>query len=100
MSNEPTGSNLSPTEEITMITLAGTAIVAVFSVATWHRLLAWLVDHDVLLPAAQDPLVTLPASDGVGLDLPRVAIAVATVVFAVVFGIAALRRRPREETPR
>ena len=100
MSNESTGSNLSPTEEITVITLAGTGILAVLSVATWHRLLAWMVDQKLLLPAAQDPLVTLPAGAGVGLDVPRLAIASAVLVFIVVFGIAALRRRGDEEAPR
>lgn len=97
MSNESAGSNISPNEEITLILLGAAAIPVVLSVAMWHRLLAWLVDQKVLLPAAQEPLVSLPAGEGVGLDAPRLAIAAAVLVLVVVFGIAALRRRGDEE---
>lgn len=47
--------------------LAGPTIV----VLAWKSLVGWLVDHQILLAATRDPLVVIPASEGAGLDLPR-----------------------------
>ncbi|WP_203338607.1 hypothetical protein [Nocardioides limicola] len=89
-------SQLTPTEELLMIKVGMVAFAVVvgsiFTVATWHKALDWLVAHQVLVTAAESPLVTLPAGDGVGLDASRLAIAAAAAVFAVVSGVAALRR--------
>lgn len=60
--------------------LAGPTIV----VLAWQSLVGWLVDHQVLLAAARDPLVVIPASDGAGLDLPRL-----LLLGAVVLGLLA-----------
>lgn len=88
-------SQLSPTEELLMLKVGMVAFAmvvgSVFTVATWHRALDWLVGHQVLVTAAESPLVRLPAGNGVGLDASRLAIALAALVFMVVCGVAALR---------
>jgi hypothetical protein len=90
-------SQLSPWEELTMLSLGASVAAAVLTAATWHRLLGWLVDQGVLVPASVSPMVELPAGDGVGLDAPRLAIAVATLVFAVTCAVTVVRPHDREE---
>jgi hypothetical protein len=97
MSDHAGGSNLSPWEELTVVSLGATAVAALLTVATWHKLLAYLVAQQVLVPASQSPLVKLPAGNGVGLDAPRLAIAVAAAVFGVVLLVATARRHGEEE---
>ena len=46
---------------------------------------AWLLDHQVLIPAASNPLVALPASNGAGLDLPRLLLAGAIALGLIAF---------------
>ena len=89
-------SELTPTEELLMLKVGmiafAMAVGSIFTVATWQRALDWLVSHQVLVMAAESPMVKLPSGNGVGLDAPRVAIALAALVFGVVCGVAALRR--------
>ncbi|MCO7219517.1 hypothetical protein [Klenkia sp. PcliD-1-E] len=75
----------SPADDDSLILLvlacfAGPAVLAYF----WKQALAWLLDHQVLLPAASNPLVALPASDGAGPDLPRL-----LLVGAIALGLLA-----------
>jgi hypothetical protein len=90
------GSDLSPWEELTLLSLAASVAAAVLTATTWHRLLGWLVEQGVLVPADRSPLVALPAGHGIGLDAPRLAITAAALVFAVVCMVAALGRRTGE----
>jgi len=60
--------------------LAGPTIV----VLAWRSLVGWLVDHRILLAATRDPFVVIPASEGAGLDLPRL-----LLVGALVLGLLA-----------
>ncbi|MGH3453993.1 MAG: hypothetical protein ACRDP2_06220 [Nocardioidaceae bacterium] len=73
----------------------------------WDRARVWLLEHDVLLPAASDPLLPVPGADGAGLDAARLAIgfgalAVVSLTLRLVSGLAhagLARRRvpnPRE----
>jgi hypothetical protein len=98
--NNHGGGDLSPWEELTLLSLAASVAAAVLTAATWHRLLGWLVEQGVLVPAERSPLVALPAGRGIGLDAPRLAITAAVLVFAVVCMVAAVRRRTGEEEPR
>ncbi|MDP3889834.1 hypothetical protein [Nocardioides sp.] len=89
-------SQLSPMEELLMIKVGMVALgvaAGALTISTWHRILAWLVDHDVLLPAADSPLVGVPGGEGVGLDASRLAIATAVLLFLIVCGVAAIRQR-------
>jgi hypothetical protein len=83
---------LGPIEELLMLVAGMITVGPVLTVATWQRVLDWAVAHQVLVPASTSPLVTLPAGEGVGLDASRLAIAVAAVVFLIVWGVASLRR--------
>jgi hypothetical protein len=76
----------SPAEDDALILLvlaylAGPALLAYF----WKQALAWLLDHQVLIPAASNPLVALPASNGAGLDLPRLLLAGAIALGLIAF---------------
>lgn len=89
------GSDLTPMEELLLLKVgliaACMVVSSVFTVAFWHRILDWLVEHQVLVEASVSPIVIMPAGRGVGLDLPRVAIAIGAGMALVVFGVAALR---------
>lgn len=88
---------MSPGEEILLLKLgliAGVTVAgSIFTAATWHKVVRWLVDHEVLVPAEAAPLIEFPASQGAGLDAGRTALAVAAVVFLVISGIATMRHR-------
>ena len=56
--------------------LAGPTIL----VLAWRSLVGWLVDHQILLAATRHPLVVIPASDGAGLDFPRLLLLAAVVL--------------------
>jgi hypothetical protein len=63
--------------------LFGVPALIVGGVTTgWADATGWMLDHQVLVPAAADPVLTLPATDGAGLDWPRIALALGA--FAVV----------------
>lgn len=91
------GSNLSPWEELTVVSLGASVVAALLTVATWHKLLAYLVEQQILVPASESPVVRMPASNGVGLDAPRLAIAAAALLFGVMLLISAARRHGDEE---
>jgi hypothetical protein len=63
----------------------------------WSQAVAWLLAHDILVAASTDPLLAMPAADGAGLDLPRLAIAAATALLLLVAAVDALRRRRRDQ---
>ena len=59
----------------------------------WSRALAWLLEHQVVVPALQHPLVALPGSAGAGLDLPRLALAAAAALLLLAALVGAIRRQ-------
>ena len=61
--------------------LVGPAILAF----AWNSLVGWLVSHHVLVDDAHDPLVVIPASEGAGLDLPRLLLLSALVLGLLAF---------------
>jgi hypothetical protein len=67
---------------------------SVDTVATWHRVVGWMVAHDLVVAGSRSPLLELPAGSGAGLDAPRVAILGAALVFAVVCVVAAAHPVP------
>ncbi len=91
------GGQLSLWEELTMLSLGMSVAAALLTVATWKKLLNWLVDQHVLVAAKHQPLLELPAGAGIGIDLPRLAIAAAGLVFALVCAVAAIRRHTDRE---
>ena len=93
------GSNqsMTPGEELLMVIVGCSVLMvaarALLSLQGWHWALDWLVAHQVLVGAADGPLVRLPGGRGVGLDAPRAAITAAVSVLLIVSGISAARRR-------
>lgn len=70
--------------DLMILLFAGMLIGPTILVSAWTSLVGWLVKHQVLLDAARDPLVVIPASAGTGLDLPRL-----LLLGAVVSGLLA-----------
>ena len=94
------GSNqsMTPGEELLMVIVGCSVLMvaarALLSLQGWHWALDWLVAHQVLVGAADGPLVRLPGGQGVGLDAPRAAITAAVAAgLLIVSGISAARRR-------
>jgi hypothetical protein len=64
-----------------MILLFGAVLAGPAALAfAWSSVVGWLVDHHVLVDAAVDPLLTIPASSGAGLDPPRLLLLSAAVL--------------------
>mgnify|MGYP001116724447 FL=1 len=59
----------------------------------WLKGVGWLVEHQVLVPASQHPLVSLPSSDGAGLDLSRLAVLCAVVLALIAWAASAIHHR-------
>jgi hypothetical protein len=53
---------------------------------------AWLLAHDLIVAASASPLVTIPGTEGAGLDLRRLIIVVAVLVLAVTLALGGARR--------
>jgi len=72
-------------DDLMVLLFAGLLIGPTIVVFAWTSLVGWLVDHQVLLEAVADPLVVIPASDGAGLDLPRLLLLTAVVLGVLAF---------------
>lgn len=59
----------------------------------WTVAQSWLLEHHVVVPAAADPILALPGGAGIGLDLPRLTVAVGVLVAAAAAGLSVLRGR-------
>lgn len=88
------GPNSSADDDFVLVILGCLAAgAALGSVGLWRRrIVSWLVEQELLLPATSQPLLTLPGTDGCGLDLARLAVVAAAllVLGAVIF--SAIRR--------
>lgn len=65
-------SDLAIVAAIVMVFVLGAGYVSVATVGLADKVTTWLVDRHILVPAAGDPVVTIPNTDGAGLDLVRV----------------------------
>lgn len=88
-----------PEEEVLLIVVAlgSLGLIGGSLALFWDTAVTWLLAHDLLVPAAAEPMVTLPAADGAGLDLVRLAIAAGVLLglLAVVLSatVRAIRHR-------
>lgn len=89
-------------EEVFLVNMGVLALSTVLGSAglLWLKGSAWLVEHQVLVSAAADPLLAIPGTGGAGLDVSRLAIAAAVVLIAVMGAVGGVRRawaRNRQE---
>lgn len=68
------------------------AFAATLAATMWTTTITWLLDHDVLVSAAKSPWLSVPNSDGVGLDAQRCFIAAGLLLLLVVAAVDAIRR--------
>ena len=65
----------------------------------WSMGVDWLVEHQVLVSAEQDPVLMVPGGEGAGLDVPRMAllggVLFAVLAIAVSSAVRAAQRRAR-----
>lgn len=97
MSSNPrprTAPSTSPDDEFVLFIVACVALVTVLGSAGffWATGVGWLVEHHVLVPAGQHPLLRIPAGAGAGLDGPRVAIVIGAVLAVLAWAVSAVRR--------
>lgn len=90
-SSSGNGLAATPQEEILLIHVGLAALTVALGSAgvLWLKGSTWLVAHQVLVPAAAHPVLTVPGAGGAGLDLPRVAVAAAVVVALVACALSA-----------
>jgi hypothetical protein len=80
----------------------GVPTIILGSVTTaWADATDWLLDHQILVPEAADPVVAVPAAEGAGLDWARIVIVagglvVLTMAIRLVSGLVlpSVSRRP------
>lgn len=74
--------------------IAATAVAA--GLGMWKLAVAWLIEHQVLVPAGDHPWIRIPAGSGAGLDHSRTLVALAAaMVLVAAAGDAVRRHRPR-----
>ncbi len=102
MNNPGNGSATTPSEELLLLHVAMFALggLVASAGALWLTGSRWLVAHKILVAADQTPLIAIPGAAGAGLDLPRICIAAAAVLAAVVITISWARRQLRARPER
>lgn len=91
MSRPPTSS---PVEEFMLLIVGCVAAAALLGSAGlfWANGVAWLVEHQVLVAAANHPLVAVPGCAGAGLDGSRLAITAAIMLAVLAWVVSAFWR--------
>lgn len=79
-------------ELIWLLVLAAIAVSSGALVVARDHVVAWLLDHSVLLPESDSPWISIPGTGGAGLDASRVLLTAAALA-AVVIGLVTARRR-------
>lgn len=76
------------------ISFSGAILAAggVIAAKSWETATTWLLEHQLIVPAADDPTVVLPRAAGAGLDVARLGVA-AGLVIALLALLVALARR-------
>jgi hypothetical protein len=94
MSGPNTGTSSADDEFVLFIVGCVAAAALVGSAGLfWLTGVGWLVEHQVLVSAAEHPLVALPDAGGAGLDLSRLAVVAAVVIALVAWAASAIHHR-------
>lgn len=67
------------------------------ALAAWGKIVTWLLEHKIIVPAAADPTVVIPSTVGAGLDLPRIVIAMAALIAIGAFAAFGAHARTARE---
>lgn len=90
------GTSMSDDDSFVLMMFAATwGLPMAIAYFTRDRLTGWLVEHRLLLPAADRPLVEVPGTSA-GLDLARLVIAAGLLAALLVATVCALRRPRRD----
>lgn len=93
MNNLPSRTSDDDLFTLLIIGVLGLGAVGGVLAATWGRALVWLLEHQVVVAASQHPMLVLPRSAGAGVDLPRLALALAAALLLAAAVVGAVRRR-------
>ena len=100
MSPQPSNGPSSPQQTDDEMTVIFTALgflgtIGALALWGWQKITTWLLEHQVLLPASDQPSVVVPYTDGAGLDIARVSLLVGAVIATLALAGAAVRRHRR-----
>jgi hypothetical protein len=94
MSNPNLGASSADDEFVLFIVGCVAAAALVGSAGLfWLKGVGWLVEHQVLVSAAEHPLVALPNGGGAGLDMSRLAVLSAAVIALIAWAASAIHHR-------
>lgn len=96
MSSPGSSSSLGDSDDQLTLIMVGTGLVGTAGAIVltgWAKVVALLISYNVLVPARQAPRISLPYSNGAGLDLPRIGVCIVVVVLALFLLVDAGRRR-------
>ncbi len=87
-------SSTSPDDEFVLFIVGCVVLVTVLGSAGffWATGMGWLVEHQILVPASQHPVLRMPGGSGAGLDSPRVAVGLGVIVAVLAWAVSAARR--------
>ncbi|OUS84919.1 hypothetical protein [Rhodococcus sp. NCIMB 12038] len=85
---------LSDQDQLSLLMVAplilGLLVAALPAMST--RATAWLLAHELIVAASASPLVTIPGTEGAGLDFRRLIIVAAVLVLAATLALSGARR--------
>lgn len=86
-------------EELWLMILGVMALPTVtgFAVHAWNQGSTWLVEHQILIPASDHPLIAVPTMGGAGLDLARLSIGIGVVILLLVVLVVSARSLVRRQ---
>lgn len=85
---------ISDEDQLTLLMAAplilGLLVAALPAMST--KATAWLLAHDLIVTASASPLVTIPGTEGAGLDLRRLIIVAAVLTLSAALALSGARR--------
>lgn len=85
---------LSDQDQLSLLMVAplilGLLVAALPAMST--KATAWLLAHELIVAASASPLVTIPGTEGAGLDFRRLIIVAAVLVLAATLALSGARR--------
>jgi hypothetical protein len=90
----PSASSKDDDEFVLLIVVVVALTVAVGSIGVfWLKVVRWMLRHQLLVAAADHPVLTVPGSAGAGLDWPRLCVVAGVLLGLLAWAGSAVRRR-------